>query len=447
MLNPFHKLSFSHFSRSEEGQALALTCFGLTVLLMMAGLGIDVGYLRYQKQQMQKAADSAALATAEALNLGDTWANAMNAGYADAIANGYQNGTNGIIVLLHDPPTTPGDPFAGKNGYVEAIISQTRPTFFMKAQGWGSANVSSRAVATLLGNGSGCIYALDHGGTSGALHLNGHFSVSSGCGIYVNSTSSSALNIDGNGYINAGSAGAGIGVVGPGDGTGWRPGGPPYCAGSGFCPEPVNIPRFSDPLIAVAPPPPPTDCVHVQSGNDYYPGTYCGGISITTGGTYTFHSGLFILCNGGLHIGPGATVHGNAVTFYNTGHVGGVCPLDSRAPITVAGANGSFLTAPTDGSGCTTGANGGCPGILFFQDRNYISNLDSDASGIDGTGGARYTGAVYFPGTKLTYSGAPHIDVSSVIIAWRIEINNNVDINNSLLLGGGSPLKTAALAE
>ena len=44
-----------------------LAALGMVVLMMMAGLGVDVGYLKYQKQQMQKAADAGALAGATAL--------------------------------------------------------------------------------------------------------------------------------------------------------------------------------------------------------------------------------------------------------------------------------------------------------------------------------------------------------------------------------------------
>ena len=56
--------------RAEEGQALVLGALALVVLVLMAGLGVDVGFLRYEKQQMQKAADAAAMAGASALVYG-----------------------------------------------------------------------------------------------------------------------------------------------------------------------------------------------------------------------------------------------------------------------------------------------------------------------------------------------------------------------------------------
>src|ERR1700690_2452889 len=76
---PTHKQNLKRLARADEGQALVLTALGLVVLMLMAGLGVDVGYLRYQKQQMQKAADAGALGGAAALGYGGDWnAGAVN---------------------------------------------------------------------------------------------------------------------------------------------------------------------------------------------------------------------------------------------------------------------------------------------------------------------------------------------------------------------------------
>ncbi len=441
------KLSLKKFNRNEEGQALVLICVGLTMLLMMAGLGVDVGYLHYQKDQMQKAADSAALAGAEAYSNNDGKANSKLAAQADATVNGFTDGSNGISVTVNIPPATPGDPYNGKNGYVEVIVAQARPTFFMKAGGWGGTNVSSRAVAAVAASASGCIWALDPS-SSETFRVNGNVSITSSCGIYVDSNDSDALHINGNsGYVNAGTAGAGIGVVGPSGGGGWSPGGP-YCAGSGFCPSPVNIPTFTDPLAKVSPPPTPTACglpSNLIQGNTYNPGVYCNGlISITGNGAYVFKPGLYTLCNGGMKIGGNAKVTGTGVTIYNTGNVPGVCNGNNYAPVSLKGTSGTSLSAPTSGSGCDST---GCAGILVFQDRAYISTKNNDASSIDGTAGATFTGALYFPGTNVTYAGTPNVQVSSAIIGWQLTFSGNTQINDDLLIGGGSPITTAALAE
>src|ERR1017187_4057218 len=130
-LVPTQKQNLKRFGRSDEGQALVLTALALTVLMLMAGLGVDVGYLRYQKQQMQRAADAGALAGATALTYNGAW---KAAAVADVNANGFTttktDGTTTGVQILVDKPWE--GPFAGQDGYVEVSVSQPTPTFFMK---------------------------------------------------------------------------------------------------------------------------------------------------------------------------------------------------------------------------------------------------------------------------------------------------------------------------
>ena len=141
---------------------MVLTALALVVLMLMAGLGVDVGYLRYQKQQMQKAADAGAIAGASALIYNGNW-NA--AAVADVNANGFTttktNGRPWRTIAVNSPPTTPGDPFHGEAGYVEVIVTQPQPTFFMRVGGFDTVPVSARAVASAVVNGSGCMFAMD----------------------------------------------------------------------------------------------------------------------------------------------------------------------------------------------------------------------------------------------------------------------------------------------
>lgn len=424
--------------KADEGQALVLVAVGVMMLLMMAGLGLDVGWLHYQKQQMQKAADSSALAGAEALTYGS---NPLTAAANDATANGYTNGQNGATVTVNHPPQTAGDPFVGNSNYIEVIIAQARPTFFMQVASlnFASANVRSRAVASIVSSGSGCIYALDPNNDAKTLLLNGNPIVTSSCGVYVNSTNSDALHINGSkAYLNAGTAGAGIGVA---NGGGWEPSDGSGCSGSGFCPQPVNIPQFTDPLASVSELI-PTQCdfpaQHITHDMALTKGTYCGGITVSGNATVTFGAGLYTLCGGGMSVSGNVVLTGSGVTFYNTGNVSGVPNCGNYAPVSLTGKSGTSLSAPTSGTN---------QGILVFQDRGYISTKNNDASSVDGTAGAVFSGALYFPGTNLTFAGTPNVDVSSLIVAYQITINGNATINNHLLDTGKSPLQTAALAE
>jgi len=409
--------------RADEGQALVLTAMALVVLMVMAGLGVDVAFLRYQKQQMQKAADAGAIGGASALIYsGNYTAAARN----DAAANGFTHGTNGITVTVNKPPQTAGDPYQGNSNYVEVIVSQPQPTFFMRIGGFNSVAVSARAVGSAIGSASGCMYVLDPTDNN-SLWVEGSGNVTSACGIYVGSSDPSALKKSGSGNLSA----TFIGIVGGMNEVG---------SGS-VTPTPVTgIASVSDPLSGT---PKPTVGACTQTGQVVISGTtatlnqgvYCGGIKVTGASTVTFNSGLYILL-GGLYITGSGTFVGNGVTFYNTGNT-----TYPYAPINIAGSTSMSLSAPVSGS---------LAGILFFEDSSVGTCCGSTTSNtINGSGGAGYTGALYFPNTPLTYTGSSTLSAYTVIVAWTVKITGSTTINDnySSLPGGASPIHAATLAE
>ena len=69
-------------------QVMMLICVGIFALMGMIAVVADFSFMQHQKNMMQTAADSAAMAGAEELNYGDQVA----AGKADAASNGYTDG-------------------------------------------------------------------------------------------------------------------------------------------------------------------------------------------------------------------------------------------------------------------------------------------------------------------------------------------------------------------
>src|SRR5207245_10693151 len=70
----------------------------------------------------------------------------------------FTNLVDSTHVTVNHPPF--GCFYAGNNAFVEAIISQPRPTIFMGILGFQSATVSTRAVAGIM-DSRNCIYALN----------------------------------------------------------------------------------------------------------------------------------------------------------------------------------------------------------------------------------------------------------------------------------------------
>src|SRR6202162_6426294 len=89
-------------SASERGQVMILICVGIFALMGMIAVVADFSFLQHQKNMMQTAADSAAMAGAAELNYGDQVA----AGKADAASNGYTDGASSVTVAINNPPGT-----------------------------------------------------------------------------------------------------------------------------------------------------------------------------------------------------------------------------------------------------------------------------------------------------------------------------------------------------
>jgi hypothetical protein len=396
-----------------------LICVALLAIMGMIGVVTDLGFLHHQRNMMQTAADSAAMAGAEELIYG----NQVNAGRADAASNGYTNGQGGVGVTINNPPST--GPNTANATYVEAIVSKPEPTYFLRVLGLSSISVSARAVASN-GNGPNCIYAMDPS-ASGAMTSNGSASIQSGCGLLIDSNSPSALTAGGSSRIAAPS----IGVVGGYSGP----------AGS-FTPTPkTGVIAASDPL-AYLQPPTVGACgynslslgANTGSSGAYYqlyPGTYCGGISIHGNSWLHFNPGTYVLAGGGLSVNGTSTMNGTGVTFYNTTGPGGYQPISMSSNTT------SNFTAPTSGP---------MTGVLFYQDRAIPSS--AAGSTITGNSTSTFDGAMYFPTTTLTYNGNSSSSGYSIIVANKIVVSGNSTLGtNYSSLGGGSPIKGAVLVE
>ncbi len=404
----------------SSGQVMVLICVSLLALMGMIAIVADFGFMQHQRNMMQTAADSAAMAAAAELNYGDMTAG----GKADAATNGYTDGQSSVTVAINNPPST--GPNSSNSGYVEAIVSKPEPTYFLRALGVNSITVSSRAVA-YEGNGPNCIYVIDPS-ASGAMSTNGNVNIQSTCGLLVDSSSSSGMTVNGNVTINA----PAIGVVGNYTSNG----------NVSITPTPkIGVIPASDPL-AYLQAPTVGSCAHTSfslngnigsSGSPYQltAGTYCGGISVNGNSWLHFNAGTYILAGGGMNINGNATMTGSGVTFYNTTGRGGY------QGITLNGKSQANFSAPTSGT---------LAGILFFQDRSIPSSGAS--STINGNASSTFDGALYFPPTQVTYNGNSSLNGYSIVVADKLVVNGNAALgSNYSSLTNGSPIKGTILAE
>jgi hypothetical protein len=214
----------------RSGQVVVLASLALVAFMGMVAMAIDVGFLWATRRTMQTASDAAAVAGAEALSGGTS----VSLASAEAAGlNGFTTG-NGSTITVNNPPKSGS--YSGNASYVEVIIAQAQPTFFMKVMGYKTTTVSTRSVSGSLA-GPAVVYALNSSSTSGAVTIPSGSSVKIPCsGIVSNSTSSSALSLGSGASLTASS----VGVVGG------------YSGGS-ISPTPkTKIAPAADPLSSMA---------------------------------------------------------------------------------------------------------------------------------------------------------------------------------------------------
>jgi hypothetical protein len=432
-------------NRKEAGQALVLTALALVALLGFAGLAIDMGVMRYEKRLQQTAADAAAIAGASNLAFGGVAAGAQDAasrvGYTDngggQVSNCAGAAVGTICVEVNPGPKT--GPHQGNPNYVEVLVADVHPTYFMKILGINTETITARAVASNLG-GNGCLYTLGPPPSSFEGDSDAIVNASS-CGIVDNgtyNTNGTALTVSANTF----------GV------SGTSSGGSATCTAPGLCPA-YGIPAATDPLSGMTPP-----CNSCSGGNvinvlgggrpgcgpgcsysggtyTISPGTYC---SITIRGAASdqvvFSPGVYIIdgssapcSSASLQIPGNDTISGTGVTFYFT----------NSSTLNMTGTPSMNLTAPD--------SSGTYPGILMYQDPNDTSMAGPS---VGGKSGSKYEGALYFPKGQITFYGDDNNISVAVVVSNSINLSGDPTVNvqgSAGLPAGVSLIKNATLVE
>jgi hypothetical protein len=427
---------------NEAGQVLLIVTLAIVVLIGSLALAADVGFWRYMRRNMQKAADAGAIAGAT-----ETIHNPSLiefAARADASKNGFTHGEDNVIVTVNNPPetgplTSPhGIPYKDRddsNRYVEVIIQQPQPTFFAKIFGRTSQMVGARAVA--YGgetSGDSCVYALNPTQRE-SFKVGGRASVHADCDVCISSNDSEALTVGGGPPNDPTQLIAdGISVRGGYQLNGANPILEPT-------PDPDgNGPLCADPLVGLKPPDfSGLPCIYLPNISDnttLNPGRYCGGITVNNA-TVKFNPGLYILDGGGLH-GTG-TLIGDGVTFYNYG-TGAATDGD----ISINGNAGTNLKAGATGY-TDAGGKEMYAGILFFQDPK-----NTKAAYFNGNADTTMLGMLYFPSADAVFDGQNDTTAGyTSIIADTVKFTGGATFSINNESGGSSnvPVPKIVLVE
>jgi len=410
--------------RSERGQVILLVALLMVPILGMVGIAMDSGYLFYTRRAMQTAADTAAIAgSLDQVSSTSTLTSVTVAAKADAKTNGFEDGVDDVTVTVHSPPTSGNF----QNGdYVEVIIARTKPTIFMNllslvgAGSVASPTVRARAVA---GRASilACFVALNTTAAS-AFFIGGNATINTpACGIFVNSTSTTALSSGSNGQCVTNLS---TDVVGG------------ESLACGFSPAPVpGAGASNDPLAGLPVPTRPSGACSatpapVSGTITLNPNTpYCT-ITITGGGTTTLaltpgatSRVIYIDGVGGtgfsLSGGPGTSVTSTNIMFYV-----------ASGSVNVSTQVAMNFSAPTTAQSTTYG------GILFFMGRS--NNSATTFTGAGTTNCKALNGIFYAVQSDIDFGGAGgstgSCTTNVIFIADTIQVAGNFSIGSPLVV-------------
>ena len=420
----------------RRGNALVIAGASLPLVIGAAGLASDTIQWALWKRQLQRAADSAALA--------GVYAEAQN-GTVGACTN-YTSTTSAqaaaqpvawdvkknnkawptTTCTVQNPPTSgsyTGDAHAVK---VTLSVTQLLPFsgFFVST----APTITASATATLQQTGSYCLVALKNT-TDPSITVGGSSNVNLGCGAIANSTSpTSAVSSNGNAYTFAASPVAAAGNVPtdllshgatdlqpyhlpePDPFAGKYPTAVPAGMSCGNFNSHTYTTNANGQIISGNPPGSQT---HLTSG--------CySGFSPSGNNTYYMDAGTYYLDSTDFSPGGTTTIVGTGVTIILTGATPGAVTLSGNQTIK--------LSAPTSGT---------YEDMLFIQASNATTdNLNK----INGNTGSYFDGAMYFPSGLVQFNGSSASQTQcAMVVADVVDFTGNTGLQNSLFRPDGTP--------
>lgn len=446
--------------RREEGQVLVFTCLCMSALIGMVALATDAGLLFRAKRKMQTAADSAAFAGAVDLYYnGPT--NVTTVAKAAAKTNGVDASVTGNVVKVFSPPAD--GPNTTCNSCIEVIVQTPNPTFLTGFTGTRSFNVGARAVAGAPGTNSDCIWLMDptmssqlsmQGGNNSAL-------TASGCSLYLNSNSTSAVSFTGNPNVN---------IVALNDVSTQNVSTKGKFSGkvnTGVTPQSAPLP-----LDFQGPTPSNGGCTNSDTsttsiGANYSPpgGQVSGNVvcfthavtltnganlpgALNNGIVYVFENGLTVAQNATVNVGSATPVTTNGVTTFNNTY-GATIDLEGGA-FNMAYSQLNYLSvyAPTSGT---------YNGIALMQpSSNTSSSSGQECNGITscldvqfGSNSTYFDGMIFDPaGQVIMHDAGGGVKATGIIAAsMNIQSSSLSILNYSSANPNTSPLRLITMVE
>lgn len=400
-------------ARNDRGNVLAIGAATLPLLIGAAGLGVDTINLALVKRQLQRSADSGALAGAYAVVQEKPVAASVE---HDLALNKKVTVTTKTIENAPTAGSQTGNPRA-----VRVVLAAPRTTPFMSFFGLATPSVYAEATAAVVYTGKFCMVSLEEGTATG-IKFWGNTTVNLGCGVATNSKGNAGIAAGGSSFITA-SPIAAVGGV---------PASASYQTGTKLLPY---SPKQANPYARLPVPEVPANCQpKLDVKADYTvpanaDNVYCFKGIDATKGTLTLQPGTYYIDGGSFAAGANGNIVGNGVTIILTSSTAATDP-SSVATLNLNGGAKLDLTAPSSG---TYG------GVIMYQDPRAKSGADGNTPTINGNSASKFEGGFYFPKAYLTFNGTTGMSTKCLqIVAMRLEFTGNSSVSNECPTNGAS---------
>ncbi len=399
-------MKVSNFIKNKSGSVATITAVMSVPLLFASGIAVDYAVMSNLQSSLQISADASVLASAKELALSSNDDATIREIAKQYVMSSLSTGINlekykdavGIDTKVSEDRKSVSVDISLK--WKPLVLKYIKPDAFP---------LRVQAMATLAGSENICIIALG-ATTNMSLTMKGVSSITAnGCAIYSNNAGKKGISIVNGSTISSTNTYTAGGYKGP---------------ENNYHPRPIiNSPEIVDPLIdRVAPK--ADGCTETRfklnkGSAILYPGTYCGGITISGMAEVMLKSGEYILKDGSLKVSGKSIIKGKNVGFVFEGDTS---TFDFGINTTIN------MTAPKSGA---------LSGILFFENRN--SPLLRKFT-IRSRNAEQFEGTVYLPNGEFIVAKESRIGQVSkwtAIVANKISIKSgprlqiNSDYSNS----------------
>jgi Flp pilus assembly protein TadG len=434
------RVHLQRLRRNEKGTVVAFLV-AIPVLAGTLAIGLETGQLYRVKRQMQNAADAGALAGAiDRIAAKSNGVITATAQY-EVQRNGFTNGVGGVVVTVNAPPTSGAN--IATTGAVEVIITKTMSFSFgavihnWMGQSSSGFNMRVRSVAaqgtssTQTTSAEGCLVALTTAAEQG-ITFTSFNNFNSDCTLISNG-STTANNSNASVYVGSFNHATLRSV--------WTRGSLYKASYNSF--NLTNAAQVNQTAYAVDPyaslaNPSPGSCTYNPfsapggSSITLSPGTYCGGLTVSSYNNVYFTAGTYYIANGNLSITSSNNVTcsnctgGAGVTFVLTQTTGNNNDIGG---VNISSENNVTLSAPSSGT---------YAGILVYQDRRAsVGTMTSTTKyfNVSSLNNATLNGAIYFPNNRIQVSSINNVGANATCTVWIGRYIKFTSYNNNWITG------------